>query len=409
MKGLSMVRSHLLLVLLSTLILAIFPSLGWAQDVREINPSIRAAGMGNSASSAFWGGDPNYWVNPALLAYHEGLRFERGRTRIVPDLADNVWFTSKRVTLAAYGMGVSLEGWPIEDLGGSHLSFGELADLGDFEPTEENHAVGVGISAIHLLDSLLRTRGKDLSWRRFGDVSGGVRKSETNLDWCSGPCTEVMGKEYKGTCTSWDQGLLVRLTPWNSIDFTGWSPEIAEALAPLGGILLEGSYAKSVQNYREATVTMAGSTDYLDKFETEGWSVHTALGLPPALRSALEEIGLPWLADGITPLVSFGYTADRMQRIYGDLEQTVKGSKEDYTGWELTFANVLTIRRGHIKDPDGERDGNTEGTGIGFRVGRWGSFRYDTATIPQALGLEELERTGFTIQMDPIAIWGSIR
>jgi len=42
----------------------------------EIDPSTRSAGMAGAASAVYWGTDPNYWANPALLGYASGIRYE---------------------------------------------------------------------------------------------------------------------------------------------------------------------------------------------------------------------------------------------------------------------------------------------------------------------------------------------
>src|SRR5439155_1706847 len=67
-----------------------------------IDPSIRASAMGGASTAVIWGGDPNYWANPALLPYQHGIRYERGRTHLVPDLSPKVSFKTKRL-LVGYG------------------------------------------------------------------------------------------------------------------------------------------------------------------------------------------------------------------------------------------------------------------------------------------------------------------
>ena len=55
---------------------------GAAQST-NLPPSVRSSGMGFASNAVFWGGDPDYWSNPALLGYHDGIRYEHGTSRLV--------------------------------------------------------------------------------------------------------------------------------------------------------------------------------------------------------------------------------------------------------------------------------------------------------------------------------------
>ncbi|NIW24423.1 MAG: hypothetical protein GWN29_07575, partial [Gammaproteobacteria bacterium] len=120
----------------------------------HIDPSIRAQGMGGASSAAFWGGDPNYWANPALLGYHRGLRYEYGKTQLVPDLATDVFFTSTRYSVGAWGVGFAFGGKPGQ-LGGSRLDYGrsDFFDAngnfaGSFDSFENVETWGVGVNVV---------------------------------------------------------------------------------------------------------------------------------------------------------------------------------------------------------------------------------------------------------------------
>src|SRR5258705_13736084 len=109
-----------LLVVLAALVCA--PSLARAQasagaQSTLIDTSIRASGMGRAGVAVFWGGDPNHWVNPALLGYHEGIRYEYGKTRLVPELVDDVFFRSNVTTVGGFGIGAYMTGKPPKHLG----------------------------------------------------------------------------------------------------------------------------------------------------------------------------------------------------------------------------------------------------------------------------------------------------
>src|SRR5438445_9022278 len=39
------------------------------------DPSVISAGMGGASAAVAWSAEPNYWANPALLGYYQGIRW----------------------------------------------------------------------------------------------------------------------------------------------------------------------------------------------------------------------------------------------------------------------------------------------------------------------------------------------
>ena len=104
-----------------------------------------------------------------------------------------------------------------------------------------------------------------------------------------------------------------------------------------------------------------------------------------------------WLkASGINPLVSLGkseqwiepgFVWDIHKEEYVYERDTSGRFDEKNEGWELGIGNVFYIRRGHRTENIGEFwaiDGDTEGWGLNLQAGRYGGFRFDQATVPQA-------------------------
>jgi hypothetical protein len=58
-----------------------------------------------------------------------------------------------------------------------------------------------------------------------------------------------------------------------------------------------------------------------------------------------------------------------------------------------------------VKADYGDIDGATSGWGLGFRLADIAGFRYDRAEVPQAAGLPNVKRTGYTVFVDGVAIW----
>ena len=127
-----------------------------------------------------------------------------------------------------------------------------------------------------------------------------------------------------------------------------------------------------------------------------GWSTRVAV-----------DGGLQGLARVLAPLCSAGYVRESMQpgSVWRDnhyvYERDTSGRlDEESWGVEVSFANVVHWRRGHFKAEWGDVDGDTRGWGIGLEAPRIGGFRYDEATIPQATGLQDVDRSSWSVWAD---------
>src|SRR5262245_58238647 len=78
----------------------------------DLDPSVRASGMGAASGAVFWGDDVNHWANPALLAYQKGFRYEWGNTRLVPGVAANVTFRREVLEMGGGGFAIWTAGQP---------------------------------------------------------------------------------------------------------------------------------------------------------------------------------------------------------------------------------------------------------------------------------------------------------
>ena len=222
-----------------------------------------------------------------------------------------------------------------------------------------------------------------------------------------------MGRPIDVSTTIWDRGWLIRVSPYNSIDFPGLLSSVDEVLDPVfGGITIEGAYDEATQNYGRSTIEyFVGERSELAMFSHKGKSVHVATGFPGVLRTRLERENLGWIANSLSPLLSWGKAWDRTVEsgLVPDTGEHAEGTEEEYSGWEIVVANLVSIRRGRVIVPDGEIRGTTSGWGLGVKVGDLGGFRYDEATVPQALDLSQVKRTGFTMYVNPVAVWRGTR
>lgn len=378
-----------------------------------LDPSVRAAGAGGASNAAFWGGDPNYWANPALLGYHRGLRFEWGRTKLAPDFAPDARFESKRLSLNVGGVGIAVAGVP-EDLGGLELDYGHVA-IPSYGPTpfalrDRVESWSVGLSLAEMARAASRQSGDPVpeALRRF-DVAAGMTRKEARL----GGHPFDFDRETGGS----DWGVLVRLTPVNTFEdarprhsssgirHRSWrrlrdrdrverDARIESRRTPTR---LDVAYGFSAINADDGSVAQFdGSLAPLSRMIRHGVSAHVASGRADRFTDS------PWIARGLTPLLALGFTADHEHVQPGDLEDPSYDVRR--FGAELTVMNVLSLRAGYVDDADGHIQDSTLGVGLGYDFGRVAGFRFDWARVPRAEGLEPIERKGVTAYVDVMAL-----
>lgn len=399
----------LLLLLSSLTTLSFERAVAGTPDVQSllIGPSIRASGMGRASAAVFWGGDADYWANPALLGYHDGLRFEHGKTRLVPDFAGDVYFRSDRFTLARWGIGIS----STAPFGRNRLDYGEVFAVDEHGDRvgwstsyEEYDDFGIGVSFARATESLLSRADPSFpELSRFGDVAFGVSQKDVHVDQAPSWGT-LDGHAHTGDVTVRDLGLLLRFTPIHSIGGRSLFPYLDETFAPLGGIRFDLAYAHSEQNDREELISyrdwdVSGPVAATTR---NAISVHFETGFPSELDARLRESGRGWLARSLTPLLSVGWSREWIEEPWFN-EETIRN-----WGAELSIARVVHLRTGHVKDVSGHIIDRTWGWGLGFELDGLVGFRYDRATVPQARGLDTVDRAGFTVVLHPWEIYRGV-
>jgi hypothetical protein len=386
------------------LLAAAFASPGLAQGTArsmDIDLSIRSAGMGGAANAVFWGHGTDHWANPALLCLTRGLRYEWGRTRLVPALARDIVLTSHVVKGGGGGVGLLASGLP-SGLGRVRLDYGASTGtdpsgnpIGTFSSYEDVDSWGVGVGLVRLTEGLMGLTGREAPrWSRFVEVAGGLAFKDVEVALAPGFTGGVARTRAR------DRGVLVRLTP---VDL--------EALGGPFPLRLDVGYGASQLSYNDDAVMRFLNEDRADRVSRhrrDGFAVRLAAD-PPALRALMEERSTRGgFARGLSPLVSLGMASDTDDIDAGD---GTRGYRTESTGFELALANVLAFRWGRYRDRLGDIDGSTSGWSVGLPVGEWGGARFEHATFPQAedSGLDDLDRDAFMVWMDPLAVWRSVR
>jgi hypothetical protein len=362
----------------------------------DIDTSIRAAGMGGANAGVTWG-DPNVWGNVASLSRASGVRWEHGSTQLVPVLADDVWLRSDRLQVGAYGVGVSLLGIPAV-VDGVRLDYGTSEEtdaagqvIGSFSSFETVNGQALALSLPRMLDALAPPNSGATHWSEMLDLSLGLSRKRTHV--------ELAPDRLNGTAeaTTWDYGVQARFSPLWLLPARAnpGSPDPREL------VLFDLGLGYSMVNAMGEDFVFGGEdlSSPATRMRHAGVAMRLGLRMPRLKASG----PLALLFEGFDPLVAVGFASDR------DVCADARDYKATHGGYEITIANVFSIRRGHRTDHLADIDGPTRGWGLGIPLGPWAGFRYDKGTTPQITTLPDVTRRGWTVWCDAVRVWRDLR
>lgn len=377
-------RPLVVLSLLSLLLFAVPAAAQGTARIMDIDGSAISSAMGGASAAVFWSAEPNYWANPALLGYYRGVRYQYARSQLVPGLADDVFLTSDRVTLGAYGVGL--------EVGRTKLDYGvsEMVDeygnaLGTFDSHEQVGAIAVGAS----LAGLVRSLAPASSAAALGghlDLAVGLARKDVEMKLGPGAEALASGNPY-------DVGALVRA----GLDLG----DLAGATVP---VRLDAALGVSVLNANDVEFTFLSEDESAppSRMRRLGGSVRLAIGQPAVWSEARPGFAAAFLR-GLDPLVSLGLAYDAEHVQAGD--ESAGGYDVSHFGVELTLLETLSVRFGDVTDRVGEIDGATWGLGIGLPIAGVAGARYDYAQYPQSSSLPDVTRHTASVFVDPVALW----
>ena len=350
----------------------------------DLDPSVRASGMGGASNAVFWDGG-NQWSNPALLGYQHGIRYEWGETQLVPGLATDVYFRTNVLELGGGGFSVALSGKP--GIGGLKLDYGmsEGSDdqgnpTGPYHSFEEIDSWGFGVSLGRATEGIAQLFGHDPpAFSRYGDVSFGMYSKEVEIQF---------GETFVGETSAHDVGLLVRLSPLE------WFPPTRDGLVDV-----DFAYGWSMLSYDGERVFGTPPSEH----DRNGKAVRAALVWPEEWFGGSSG---GWFMAGFNPMLSVAAAFDNAEIGVGNFTYDTEGK-----GYEITVANLFSYRTGHYEDLEGHIDDSTDGWSVGLPIGKLGGLRYDRARFPQAsdADLPKVEREAYSFWMDPLAIWSFLK
>lgn len=346
--------------------------------------------MGGASSAVFWGPASASWTNPAALGYQHGTTYAWARGEW--SSFEGWTMTSNRLSLGDWGFGLTLSGEPADALGGT--DFEDDNDVFAL-PEGDVRSFAFGANLIELSENLMDKLGHSLpDVSRYADVSLGMTFTTTR------EVVRTTSTTIETDSETSDYGVLIRLTPYNSVDYPGLEPALDELLLPIiGGLRIDAAYGFARHDYADHAPF---------RFDQKGGSLRFSSGTPGLLHDWFLDTGLEWLSRSLSPLISFGMAWDDKDTILLSLspEGTFETTHDsDLSGWELTFANIFTVRRGEFGEhPTDALDTQTDGWGLGFKLADYGYFRYDHAGVADG----DSEYEGVTINIDALEILNSL-
>jgi hypothetical protein len=380
------------LVLVSTIggfLVAAAPALAQGVQSQFFDPSIEGAGMGGASIAAFWEENPNDRANPALMGFHRGLRYSYGDTQLVPELADDVHFSSHRILAGAWGVGVAMTGKPIESVGRLRIDYGELEVTDAFgnpitlEPHEDVRSFAVGVSVLDLVSSIRVARGGEpLELSRRVSLALGHAWKTYKIDFA--PVELIPNGQGEGSNN--DAGLVLRIAPYDGIG--GGLMESSDHLR----FRLELAGAMSRLNYlNDRSVEYAnGDSDDLQSERNAGASAQVTMAVPGDLG---------WFSNIATPAIRMGFAWEESNLYQDDEKLSYYATR---VGGVVSFFDVLYFRSGHLRDYISTQNGNTIGLGLSLKWKNAFGVKGDYATQPRGEFLpSDRDRWGFTVFVDP--------
>jgi hypothetical protein len=324
-----------------------------------LTPDARSQGMGR-AFTAIAEGPTAVWWNPGALGLIKGINVSPiSRNRLVPDLADDVWYWPSGATAGNGQVGAGFFLGRLE-YGESMATTQDGEELGWFESKERMVMLGAGAD-------LARALGFGSERLRLG--AGACWKS-VRLDLAPSWATP---NHVAGTGSGWDldAGLIGTYTLLTGFDPLGGGRADPPGGNPDGILRVRGGAVLHGLLDREIDFEGVGQSDPMGKSLRVGGAVETEFGAWPDLL----ELG---------PLVHGTLSLETEKPLTYPDEKSIF-----HAGIEGSILSVVTLRMGRIEDKEGDIRGYTYGLGLGMDYhlhepnGRCGG-RIDFADVPQA-------------------------
>jgi hypothetical protein len=317
-----------------------------------ITPGARADGMGRAFVALPTDATANFW-NPAALAYQKGRVFGLMHARLVPDLADDVYYEN-------LGYAMHLPGWGGVGASVVYLSYGKSMAM-DENGIEGGLFTSYEISPqVHIGTEVLKGLGAGLT----------LKYVYVNLApaWATTEKTAGAGDTFAA-----DFGLLLRVQ------------DMFPSLLPV-----PVSLGVNVQN-------LGPNIAYIDQAQSDPIGRNLKIGIGAQVLNLPKVTGI--LAyDFNQSLVGTMFRFAKPIETFGPWFVFYNVDKPVHNvGAELTYGDFVSLRGGYIYDKQGDVMDPTFGIGFVIPLGV-NNLGVDYASVPQARVLDRVDKFSLTFR-----------
>ena len=389
-------KKYVLLLAILMCLNSLFAISNFAALFTMINPSATDVAFGlNSGAANIWNTSPlSVWINPAKLGYHKGFAFGYSDDPYLEDTFSSIYHRSSYISYGWNGIGILLPAPSSKSRWGTVMSYGEqdIFDetgvlIGTFESYDACSKFAVGINTLEFVSNFIHNENIS-SLQYYGDLSVGFNYDiiYSKLAPQGYGETELQPRS-PANAHSTGIGLIGRISPL----------EIIQVLVRhLNFDITCGFYWL---NPFETEIEYTNDKDPLPYGTTSAFAGRIAL-----LNSGLfRDNTLQFLENFSQNFISVYYSQDNTQ--YGK-EEEYHNPGEWGEGFEITFLDIFSYRKGYYSDPIGEIKGETEGFGINFNYCDLIQLQYNYVEFPGG-GLQlKQEKADFLIRLDFLQIYG---
>lgn len=323
--------------------------------VLKIKPAARATGMGQ-AGVALDQRAHSVWWNPALLGGVRGDELSSTIARLVPDLADDVYYLN-----IAYAS--EMGDWGGLGVDVMYLAYGETEVVVD-----ENDPGGRFFSSYEFVPSVgfgTKVYGGDPG-AALSDIDVGVSLKYVLVDLVPEWAMALVGIDKDGRADAFgaDIGLLLR-----------------------GHLLVPYALGVNVQNLGSDLVFIES-----DQGDPLPRNLKAGIGCQVYQSDALEIVGAFDFNKALIVYPGRDELEGSPKVGWGNAEQLLN------MGAEVSLHNRLHLRAGYVYDPEGEIEAATFGAGLDVGFGNDRTVRFDYSSVPQALDLDRVSYVTVGVQ-----------
>ncbi|MDP8269674.1 MAG: hypothetical protein P9L97_13200 [Candidatus Tenebribacter davisii] len=333
-----------------------------------INPSATNSALGIVVGGAnIWNQNPlDVWSNPAKLGYFDGFSLGYSHDSYLEDVFDDIYFDSSYLNLGWKGIGLMLPMINNQAKFGSSFGYGDQDAydedgnfLGTFNSWESSSGFALGVNLLKFYGEM-SDNDKITQLQSYSDFSIGYNYNYVESELApEGTGATEMG--YLDNSASYTDGLgmIFRISPLNELNYSSF-------------LFFKSDIVYSLY-YRNISKTIM---DYGDYDEPMPYATESAFSIRMAMGNDIFK-GLI-----IYDIISiFGKDILSINYLYGK-SRAMDSDNAFGNGYDVTFLDIFSYRKGYYEDKEGNIEGKTSGYGINLNYKDLIHLQYNYAEIP---------------------------